>query len=449
MLDRVRNRPTAAATLLPLAAGLAWALSAGAGKDPDGDAPAAPPANVSMADISMVEAEGEAASTWPRWRGPSGQGLVAGEGYVDTWSETENVRFKVAVPGEGSSSPIVWGDRIFLTASEDGGRRRSILCFRRADGELLWQAHAPETRPEAAHRKNGHASSTPTTDGERVYAYFGNHGLLVVDFAGRQVWHRELGTFDAYHGTASSPLLHRGRLIVAQDEQGRGGSFIAAFDAATGQGIWRTRRRARVGWSSPIAVRVDGRDEIVLSGQQMVLAYDPENGRELWGAGGNTFEAIPTPVVGHGHVYCASGRAGPTLAIRPGGRGDVTETHITWKAAKGSPFVPSPLLYGDHLYLVNDMAAIATCYDAKTGEVQWQQRLGRARREGFSASPVAFGGKVFFTNDDGQTFVLRAGGKAEILHVNKLGERVLASPALVGGTWYFRTEEHLLAIGAG
>jgi outer membrane protein assembly factor BamB len=202
-----------------------------------------------------------------------------------------------------------------------------------------------------------------------------------------------------------------------------------------------------VGWSSPIAVRAGDHDEIVLSGQQAVRAYDPDTGRELWHVRGNTYEAIPTPVVGHGMVFCSSGRAGPTLAIRPGGRGNVTVSHLAWRAAKGSPFVPSTVLDGGILYLVNDMASVATAYDAANGKALWQGRLGEPTREGFSASPVVVDGKIFFTSDAGDTFVLAGGREFRLLHVNSLGEAVLASPALVDGTWYVRGKQHLYAIG--
>ena len=397
------------------------------------------------ATVSLIPSPGDGAKYWPRWRGPSGQGLIDGDGYPTRWSATENVLWRVAVPGSGNSSPIVWGDFIFVTTAAPEGKSRGIVAFRRADGKQLWQALAPEAHPESAHRKNGLASSTPTTDGERVYAYLGNHGVLAVDFTGKQVWHRNLGRFEAYHGTASSPLLHDDRLIVVQDHGGR--SFIGAFDKKTGDELWRTNRPSQVGWSTPIAIRAGGREEIVYSAQQQVEAYDPKTGERLWKARGNTFETIPTPVVGHGLLYASSGRAGPTLAIRPGGSGDVTKSNVVWRASKGSPFVPSPVLDGDYLYMVNDMSAVVTCYEAKTGEVMWQGRLGRAQREGFSASPVAVDGRIFITSDDGLTFVLAAGPEFELLHTNNLEERVLASPALVDGRWYFRTERHLLAIG--
>ncbi len=394
----------------------------------------------------MVADEGEAARYWPRWRGPSGQGLVTDSGYPDRWSATENVLWKTPVPGDGNSSPIVWRDRILLTTAYEGGRRLSVLAFRRSDGMRLWETFAPEGRRDGGtHFKNGHASATPATDGERVYVSFGTRGLLALDLNGKIVWQQDLGQMDAYHGTAGSPLLYKDRLILYQDQYA--GSFIAAFDTRTGKQLWRTSRDASVGWGTPIAVRVGDHDEIIVNSQNRVHAYDPATGRELWRCGGTTYEVIPTPVVGYGMVFCSSGRAGPTLAIRPGGRGDVTRTHVTWSSPRGSPFVPSPILYGESLYMVNDMASIVTSLDARTGRLLWQGRLGVAQREGFSASPVAVDGKVFFTNDDGETFVLRAGPTFEILHVNRMNEPILASPALVEGRWYFRTGSRLVAIG--
>jgi len=401
----------------------------------------------SLPVVEMIEVPEASAGYWTRWRGPSGQGWASGNVYPDVWSDTENVLWKQEIPGRGNSSPIVWDDRIFLTTAHGGGKRRSILCYRRSDGKLLWEAFAPEVKPERAHPKNGHASSTPTTDGQHVYAYFGNHGVLAVDFDGKAVWHRSLGSFNAFHGTACSPLLYRDRLILVQDQRGSPGSFIFALDRQTGRELWRTPRAAKVGWNSPIAIRVGERDEIVFSGQKQVQAYDPATGKELWSVRGNTTEVIPTPVVGHNLIFCSSGRTGPTLAIRGGGSGDVTDTHIVWQIPKGSPFVPSPVLDGDYLYTVNDMAAIATCFEARSGNLIWQGRLGRARREGFSASPVAVAGRIFFTNDDGETFVLKAGREFRLLHVNRLNEQVWASPALVDGRWYFRGAKHLIAIG--
>ena len=391
----------------------------------------------------MVPVEGEAAQYWTRWRGPSGQGLVDGTGYVDRWSATENVRWKTPVPGRGNSSPIVWRDRVFLTTAYEGGGRLSVLAFKRTDGARLWETFVPG-RGGNAHGKNGHASPTVVTDGERVYASFGSV-IAALDLDGKIVWSQQTGAVRNYPGPAGSPLLYKDRVILYQDQSA--GAFIAAFDAKTGRQLWRTARDGDVGWGTPAAVRVGDHDEIIVNGQGRVQAYDPDTGRELWRCGGTTYEVIPTPVVGHGLIFSASGRAGPTLAIRPGGRGDVTRTHLAWSTPRGSPFVPSPVLVGDLLYMVNDMASIATAIHAKTGDVAWQGRLGVAQREGFSASPVAVDGKVFFTNDDGETFVLRAGPTFSLMHVNSLGEPTLASPALVEGRWFFRTDRHLMAIG--
>ena len=358
-------------------------------------------------NVRMIEVEGEARKYWSQWRGPSGQGIAEGRNYPDTWSATENLDWKVKVPGRGHSSPIIWKDRLFLTAAYDG-TRRVVLCFNREDGKLLWEAATPEpSSVERVYRKNTHATATPVTDGERVYALFGNSGLMAVDFQGKRLWHYSFGETSNYHGPGGSPLLYKDRVIFFQDQ--RSDSFVAAVQARSGKLLWKTARRETVGWGTPIAIRAGGRDEVIVSGQHAVRAYDPETGKELWMARGNTMEVTPTPAVAHGLVFCPSGRAGPTLAIRPGGSGDVTDTHTAWQTPRGSPFIPSPLVYGDYLYLVNDMNSIATCLEAKTGKMIWQGRLGEAAREGFSASPVAVDGKVFFTNDNGETFVLAAG----------------------------------------
>ncbi len=405
----------------------------------------APSLTQGQTGVRMVPPEGDGARYWSRWRGPSGQGIVEGTGYPDTWSETTNVAWKTDVPGSGHSSPIVWGDRIFLTTSRDRGNRVSILSFRRSDGALLWETDAPDGQAERHHGKNSPASATVTTDGERIYASFGSRGMVAVDFDGRVAWHRDLGHIANYHGPAGSPLLYRDTVIIYQDQ--RGGAFVIALDARTGETRWRTARSASVGWGSPVAITVGDHDELIVSSQRQVQSYDPTTGEELWSCGGNRVEVIPTPVVGHGLVFCTSGRAGPTLAIRPGGRGDVTDTHVEWKTTRGSPFVPSPVLYGDYLYTLNDMSGIITNLNAKTGETIWQERLGRPRREGISASPVIVDDKLFVTTDDGQTFVMKTGPEFELLHTNDIGERTLASPALVDGTWYIRTASQLIAIG--
>ena len=432
-----------------IAAALLLALAAQTRPLAGGQAPAAaaPP-------VSVIVPGGDAVKYWPFWRGPSMQGLVAGKGYPSTWSDTENIVWRVQVPGRGHSSPIVWADRIFLTTASADGASRSVLCYRRADGKLLWERPVPEAPAEQLYPKNSYASSSPTTDGALVYAYFGNAGLVAVDFDGKIVWHAKFGPVSLYHGPGGSPLLYKDRVILFQEQRlmdrnaTTASGFMVALDAKTGRELWRQARTPQPGWGTPLAITAGGRDEIIVSSSRRIEAIDPETGAVLWFSTGNTFEVIPMPVVGHGLVYCSSGRAGPTFAVRPGGSGDVTASHVVWSTPKGSSFVPSPLLVGDYLYTVNDMASIVTCHHAKTGEVVGQFRLGEAKREGFSASPVAVEGKIYFTNDDGETFVLNPAPDFKLLHVNRIGEPALASPALVDGRWYIRTAGHLLAIGS-
>jgi outer membrane protein assembly factor BamB len=405
-------------------------------------------AGEAQGDVRMIDVTGPGASFWPRWRGPSGQGLVPNGSYVDRWSATSPVKWKVPLPGRANSSPIVWGNQIFVTNAQDSGRRLSMVALNRATGAKVWETFVPTSGAEWVHAKNGYASATPATDGERIYASFGRHGLVALDLNGKIVWHRKFGAINNYHGPAGSPILYKDRVFIYQDHESSAEqtAFVAAFDARTGRTLWETPRRERVGWGTPIVINTGTRDELVVSSQGRVAAYDPDSGRELWTVRGNTFEVIPTPVVGHGLVFCSSGRAGPTFAIRPGGSGDVSSTHVAWSAARGSPFVPSGIVVGDLLYLVNDMQSILTVYEAATGTLVHQNRLGVATREGFSASPVAVNGKLFFTNDEGQTFVVEAGRTFKLLHVNELGAQTLASPALVDGVWYWRTSEALVAI---
>jgi outer membrane protein assembly factor BamB len=397
-------------------------------------------------DVRMVLPEGDGMANWPRWRGPSGQGIVPDGAYPDAWSPTENVVWKVPVPGKGNASPIIWRDRIYLTTAVDGGKQRLVLCFNRADGKLLWQSGPKVEKVEGVYSKNSHASATPSTDGQRIYVYFGNGGLYACDLSGQESWHTPLPPVSTLHGPAGTQLLYKDRIIFYQDSNKPGG-FIAAFDKNTGKELWKTPRKETVGWGTPIAITVAGKDQIIVSGQHHVYAYDPATGAEIWKSSGNLDEVIPTPVVGLDMLFCSSGRAGPTLALRPTGQGDITKTHLAWKKTKGSPFIPSPLLYGDKLFLVNDMVSVISCLDAKTGALHWEERCGDARSEGFTASPIGVNNKVFFTNDTGETYVIANSPKFELHHVNRLTEKTLASPALMEGRWYIRTEKHLWCIG--
>ena len=248
------------------------------------------------ADVRMVEVEGDGAKYWPRWRGPSGQGLVRAGQFPDTWSEG-SLEWKVPVPGRGNSSPIVWGDRIFFTTAYQDGTKLTLLCYRRSDGKLLWELKAPQDGVEYVHAKNGHASATPVTDGERVYASFGPHGLIAASFDGKLLWHAPIGRVDNYHCAAGSPVLYKDSVIIYQDGGASLGgapsasvpSFVAAFDRRTGKTLWRTPRLATVGWGTPVVIRAGDRDELVVCSQRRAIAYDPANGKELWSVSGLTF----------------------------------------------------------------------------------------------------------------------------------------------------------------
>jgi outer membrane protein assembly factor BamB len=415
-------------------------------------------------DVEMVEMivpTGEAEKYWPRWRGPSGQGLVPGSGYPDRWSDNENVRWRVEVPGEGHSSPIIWGDKLLLTTSYDQGERRSILCFSRNDGELLWETFVPyQTDDQSIHRSNTYASSTPATDGERVYAYFGNYGLIAVDFDGKVVWHDPIGDFtDVLHGPAGSPVLYGDKVILYQengDPTGASGSFVAAWDRESGERAWWTPRQEHVGWGSPIVIRTPDRDELIVSSQAAVRAYEPDTGELLWSARGSATEVVPTPVVGRGLIFAPSGSWSPhkpTLAIRPGGAGDVTGTHVVWQIDRHSPFLSSPVFYDGLLYTIDDQSGHLSVFRPETGELVYREEfeedfVARTAVVNIPGSMIAMDGKIFVTAEDGRTWVFRAGAEYELLHVNQLPGPIFASPALVDGKWYWRTTSELICLGA-
>lgn len=437
---------------LALTAAIAVAAVAACGDPVSGDA-------ADDAEVRMAPPVGEGAQRqWPQWRGPTRQGLVQGDSYRDRWDDDlADLVWKVAVPGEGHSSPIIWEDRIFLTTSHDFGERVSVLCFSREDGELLWETFVPsEADPERIHNANTFASSTPVTDGERVYAYFGNHGIVAVDFQGEVVWHESLGQIAPHHGHGGSPLLYDDKLIMYQDHGGSTGSFVAAWDRETGEQLWRTSRSEGLGWGSPIVVRLPQRDELITSSHDHVRVYNPDTGELLWYAEGMEVEVIPTPVVGAGLVINASAswrERKPTLAIRPGGEGDVTRSHVVWSEDRHSPFLASPVIVDGLFYMIDDQAAILSCYDAATGELLYREQFNdewrpRVAQVNLPVSMVAVNDRIFATAQDGRTWVFRAGPDYELLHVNQLPDSVMASPALLDGRWYWRTSEHLLVIDA-
>jgi outer membrane protein assembly factor BamB len=380
---------------------------------------------------------------WPGWRGPDGSGVSAEKELPSRWSQTENVRWKAKVPGEGVSSPVVCKGRVFLTSSLDRGARRQVHCFVRETGKLLWSREIKDEEPEGTSAVTGHAASTPVTDGKCVVAFFGHAGVVCYDFAGKRLWHRKLGEFESDLGLASSPVFYKGRVLLVCDHDGDRftsfDSFLVALDLATGQECWKTSRRGlHRSWGTPLLVPAGKKRELIVAGEDALRGYDPEDGKLLWQTAGLTGWVAPSPVFGHGLVFATSGKNGPVLAVKPGGRGKVAPA---WRHDTGGPYYCSPLLNGDYLY-VHDEHGFLSCYEARTGKRQYRERL----RGKFTASAVGGAGKVYVTNEDGVTYVLKAGPKFTVLARNPLGEECLASPAIAGGELFVRTEHHLYCI---
>jgi outer membrane protein assembly factor BamB len=415
-------------------------------------------------------------AVWAGWRGPAGQGVSAEEDLPTSWSATENVLWKAGLPGRGHSSPIVWGNRVFLTTAVEGDpvpgakavqhfidgkefvhpdgvgadRRQTlkVLGLDADTGKVLWDTTVWEGTPyDSRHRRGSFASPTPATDGTLVYAYFGAEGLYALDDSGKIVWKTSLpGIATMGVGVGTSPVLYRDLLILQCDEDNGDKSFLAAFEKKTGKEVWRAPRKVQVSWGTPILVRAAGRDELVTTGTEAVIAYDPSTGRELWRAKGLESNAVPSPVATGDVVVLSAGfPAKLAVAIQPGGEGDVTDSaRVLWRYLKGTAYVPSPIAYGDYVYLMTDKGVVS-CLDAKTGELKYEARPPVGAN--FMASPVAFGGKVLITSEDGDTHVLKAGPVHELLRTNSLGEPVHASPALAGGRIYIRGAQHLYCIG--
>jgi outer membrane protein assembly factor BamB len=393
--------------------------------------------------LSCVALSSEAERQWPAFRGPTGQGHSRLTALPLEWNkEGKNLVWRVKVPGEGNSSPVVWGDRIFLTTADDMGLERAVLCFSRIDGKLQWTAKAPPTPPEPAVRdKNGYASATPVTDGQRVISFLGSCGILCHDFDGNLLWHHKLPDVRTMHGTGSSPILYKDLVILLQD-QNEGPTVFVALDRKTGQEVWQGKRGKGTTWSTPVIIHVGDRDELLIAGQKTVKGYDPNTGKELWTMSGPTHEVIPMIVVGKDMVFSASGRNGPTIALRPGGKGDMTQTGTVWRSPRTGPHVPTPILLGDLLFMFNDMG-IATCLEADTGNLVWQERIDDC----FSASPLAAGDRLYVPGESGMTYVVKADRKLEVLARNDMGEPILASLAAVDRQLVLRTKTELVLIG--
>lgn len=389
------------------------------------------------------------AADWPQFRGPTGQGIAAVTTLPTEWSPTKNIPWKTPVPGEGWSSPILWKERIYLTTAvagkNDGNLSLRALCFDAHNGRVLWNTEVITASPVKGHQKNSHASPTPVTDGERLYVHFGPYGTAALDLRGAVLWRNTNLKYSSVHGNGGSPVLVENALIFSADAADN--PAIIALNKANGFLLWRTQRRSdarqKFSFSTPLAIGVSGRSELISPASGAMFAYDPRTGRELWQVRyGGGYSVIPRPVFGHGLVFVSSGFDRPSIyAVRPGGTGDVTETRVEWSIAKGAPNTPSPLLVEDELYFVSD-GGIMSCVDAKTGKQHWQERVGGNH----SASPVFGAGKIYVQSEEGAATVLKAGRTFSVLARNDLKERTLASWAVDEGKLYIRTAQHLYRI---
>ena len=421
-------------------------------------------------------------SNWPQFRGPKALGVSDNSDLPTHWSHKDNVLWKRDVPGRGWSSPVVWGNRMFLTTAINegqteepkkglyfGGNRYKpsehlhkwkVLCLDVDTGKILWEKLARKGKPRGSiHIKNSYATETPITDGERVYAYFGNHGLYCYSMVGKVLWERQWPAYKTRYGwgLAASPILHEGRLYIVNDNEEK--SFIEAIEARTGETIWRKERPEKSNWSTPYLWENELRTEVVTSGTQKVRSYDLQ-GKLLYQLGGNSSITIATPYSRFGLLFVTSGYVGdrkkPIFAIRPGAKGDISlepgqtsNEFIGWSQLRAGPYNPSTIVYDDLLYVLLDRG-IATCYEAKTGKkVYGPERLPQGRA--FTSSPWAYDGKIFYLNEFGQTYVLQAGREFKLLHTNKLLEddMCMATPALAGDKLLIRTDARIYCFRKG
>lgn len=387
------------------------------------------------------------AEDWPQFRGPTGQGLVR-EGKAPVEWTADSAAWKVKL-GQGWSSPVVVAGKIYLTAAmpQQQGISLRTLCLDAKDGKTVWdtEVFAQDAQAPRPHTKNSHASPTPIVEKDRLYVHFGHQGTACLDLKGKVLW-KNKQTYSPVHGNGGSPVLTDGLLIFSCD--GASNPYVIALDAATGKEKWKTPRQGdadrKFSFGTPLVIEVKGQMQVISTGSNQVTAFDPKTGKEIWTVVYDGYSLIPRPVFAHGLVFVCTGYNQPSLlAIKPDGTGNVSETHVAWKTKKGAPHTPSVLVVGDELYMVSD-GGVASCLDAKTGEVHWSERLGGA----FSASPIHVGGKVYFQSEEGVTTVVKAGKQFDQVAKNDLKERTLASFAVADGALYLRTEKHLYRFDA-
>ena len=449
-----------------------------------------------LGELNTVGAEASQAN-WPQWRGPLGTGVAPEANPPVQWSETEHIKWKVKIPGSGSATPIVWGNRIFIQTAIPTGKKSQpaaqgtptpppqppppaspnpgpglserrpsgrggmniskpteayqfvILCLDRQIGTVLWQQVAREEVPHEGFKAGdgSFASASPVTDGESVFAYFGSRGLHAYSVEGKPLWNQDLGRMRIVmgFGEGSSPVLYHDTLVVNWDHEGD--SFITALDKKTGKTLWKNTRPERTSWATPLVVEQDGKPQVIVSASGRVRCYDLANGNLIWECGGLTRNVIPTPVAGNGNVYAMSGFQGTALlAIRLGREGDLTGTDaIAWSYGKNTPYVPSPLLAGNRLYFFSNNREILSCFDAKNGKplIDAQKIEGL---QGVYASPVSAQGRVYLVGRNGVTVVIKQSDQLEVLATNRLDEGFDASPVPVGRELLLRGHEYLYCI---
>lgn len=425
-------------------------------------------ASAALASGVLTAADPAAEQFWPQWRGPYASGVSRRANPPTEWSESRNIRWKVEIPGRGSASPVVWGDRLFVVSAVPVGvqgaashearvgmqprevHRFIVMAIDRRSGRVVWERTARQERPHEPSMKDGTwASSSAITDGQRVFAFFESSGLYAYDLEGTLLWQKQLGEkkmFGDVGESGSTPVLHGNRLVVAWDHQGS--SFVVALDARTGEEVWRAQRQEVDAWATPLIVEHDGRAQVVTAAEKRLRSYDLETGRIVWESEGLTMNPIPSPVAEDGMVFATSGFRGSNLkAIRlSDARGDITGSKaIAWTLDRDTPYVPSPLLYDGVLYLLKSNSGILSAFDARTGKPHYKLQRLAGVSEVYS-SPVGARGRVYITSRDGKTLVIRHGATYEVLAQNTLDDGFDASAALVDGDIYLRGYRYLYNI---
>jgi len=401
---------------------------------------------LALAILLANSANTSKAEFWASWRGPRGDGTCIEQDVPTNWDPAGAI-WKTEIPGQGHASPIVWGDRVCTVTGLPATKERSLLCLDRTSGKILWQQTVVQGPLEPINKENSYASGTPATDGERVFVTFRVGDEIVVAAhhlaSGKQLWLVRPGTHAGEWGFSNEPVLFKDKVIL--DGDGKGDSFLVALSRADGKTLWRINRVNKgISYSAPLIRELAGRTQLIQCGDRCVASFDPETGKQLWAVDGPSQEFVATPVYSEkaGLVFVSSSWPKQILlAIRPDGSGDVTATHVVWSDNKGAPYVPSLIVAGDFLLSVNS-AGVAFCYEAATGKVLWQEKLGRHH-----ASPVLVNGLAFFINDNGQVNVIKPGTQFERVAQYELGEQCYASPAISNGQVFLRGFKHLFCIG--